>query len=261
MTMRLRREPPQFRHVRVHEVANVTPRLARITLAGPEFVGFAIDAPAASVRLLLPSRGTAELVVPVWNGNEFLLPDGSRPVIRTLTPRRADPAAGTLDIEIVLHGEGAASQWAASVAPGSAAAISGPGRGYEIATDATAFLVAGDETALPAMSQLLEALPHEARVDVTIEVAHPDARFELPRHPRATLTWLDLADGDPPGARLVAAMQAATIPSGARGWVAGEAAAVQRIRKLLFTEGGIPRPHATVRGYWKHGRRGDDADD
>ena len=91
-----------------------------------------------------------------------------------------------------------------------------------------------------------------------VEVAHPDARIALPEHAHATVTWLDLTDGDEPGARLFAAIQDATIPSGARVWVAGEAAAVQRIRKLLFMDRGLPRPHATVRGYWKHGRRGDD---
>jgi NADPH-dependent ferric siderophore reductase len=44
-------------------------------------------------------------------------------------------------------------------------------------------------------------------------------------------------------------------------WAAGEAAAVQRIRSHLFVDRGLPRAHATVRGYWKHGRRADTEDD
>jgi NADPH-dependent ferric siderophore reductase len=45
-------------------------------------------------------------------------------------------------------------------------------------------------------------------------------------------------------------------------WAAGEAAAMQRIRRHLFDEREVPRAQATVRGYWKHGRRGDaSADD
>ena len=36
--------------------------------------------------------------------------------------------------------------------------------------------------------------------------------------------------------------------------MAGEAAAVQRIRHHLFDERGLSRSHAVVRGYWKHGR-------
>ena len=62
-----------------------SPRLRRVTLGGPELDGFTLELPAASARLLLPEPG-AGLVVPEWTGNEFLLPDGGRPAIRTLTP-------------------------------------------------------------------------------------------------------------------------------------------------------------------------------
>jgi NADPH-dependent ferric siderophore reductase len=43
-------------------------------------------------------------------------------------------------------------------------------------------------------------------------------------------------------------------------WVAGEAAAMQRIRRHLFENRGLPRAHTWVRGYWKHGRSGDPDD-
>ncbi len=84
--MRMRREPPSFRPAAVTDVGRTGPRLARIVLSGPELVGFAVTEPAASVRLLLPAPGS-ELVLPSWNGNEFLLAGGQRPIIRTLTPR------------------------------------------------------------------------------------------------------------------------------------------------------------------------------
>jgi NADPH-dependent ferric siderophore reductase len=38
-------------------------------------------------------------------------------------------------------------------------------------------------------------------------------------------------------------------------WAAGEAAAMQRIRKYLFREIDFPRSDAHVRGYWKRGKR------
>src|SRR5262245_6121625 len=85
---RMRREPPRFRRVVVQRVEPRSPRLLRITLTGPELEGLTVEQPAASVRLLLPSSTDGELVFPVWNGNEFLLADGRRPVIRTFTPRR-----------------------------------------------------------------------------------------------------------------------------------------------------------------------------
>jgi NADPH-dependent ferric siderophore reductase len=34
-------------------------------------------------------------------------------------------------------------------------------------------------------------------------------------------------------------------------WAAGEAAAMQRVRKYLFREIDFPRPHTSIRGYWK----------
>ena len=115
---RLRREPPRFRQVAVRRLAPLSPRLVRVTLAGDELDGFTVTKPAASVRLLIPERDTTELVVPAWNGNEFLLAGGRRPTIRTFTPRRTDPAALELDLDIVVHGGGAASIWVDQVQRG-----------------------------------------------------------------------------------------------------------------------------------------------
>jgi NADPH-dependent ferric siderophore reductase len=255
---RIRREPPRFRTVAVSAVRPLGARLVRITFTGDELDGLRIDEPAASVRLLLPGSPTAELVTPTWKGNEFLLPDGRRPIIRTFTPRRADPAARELDVDVVLHGAGPASEWAAVAAPGRAAAVSGPGRGYPIDRAAPAFLLAGDESAIPAISQLLEALPPETHVQVAIETAAPDGRVALPEHSHATIAWHDLAPGAPSGDALVAAVRDIEIAPGTRIWAAGEAAAVQRIRRYLFDELAIPRGQTTVRGYWKRGRAGDD---
>lgn len=235
--------------------------MVRVTLAGPDLVGLTVEHPAASVRLLIPSPGSRELVMPSWTGNEFLLPDGRRPTIRTFTPRRVDPVALELDLEIVIHGDGATSDWADTAEPGDPAAISGPGRGYVIDRDAPGFCLAGDETAIPAISQLLAALPPDRPVQVYIEVAHPRARLALADHPRATVQWFDLPPGASPGDRLVTAVIDADLTPGTRIWVAGEAAAVQRIRRHLFEDRGLSRAHTAVRGYWKHGRSGDANDD
>ena len=255
--MRVRREPPRFRPVEVRNVESVSPRMVRVTVAGPEIEGLVVELPAASVRLLLPSPGTDELVMPSWDGNEFLLPDGRRPSIRTFTPRRVDGDALELDLDIVVHGNGVASRWAATAERGTPAAVSGPGRGYSIDVEAPGFLLAGDETAIPAISQLLEHLPGTAPVAVHVEVAQPDARHALPDHPTATVAWHDLRPDAPPGDAMVAAVRAAPLTPGTRIWAAGEAAAVQRVRRHLFEDRGCPRAEATVRGYWKHGRSGD----
>jgi NADPH-dependent ferric siderophore reductase len=91
---------------------------------------------------------------------------------------------------------------------------------------------------------------------VHIEIADPAAELPLP----APVSWHVLPAGEAPGAALVAAVQGATLPPGAKVWAAGEAAAMQRIRKHLFDERGLSRRDATVRGYWKVGRAGGDDD-
>jgi NADPH-dependent ferric siderophore reductase len=238
----------------VRRTRRLSPRLCRVTLSGEELQGLTVEEPAASVRMLLPAvDGT--LIIPAWTGNEFLLPDGRRPAIRTLTPRRVDAHDLELDVEIVIHDTGAASAWAEAARPGGPAAVSGPARGYRLDPDAAAFWLAGDETALPAICQLLEALPHDTPVQASIEVARPDARLDdVPIRPGATVNWLDQPAGAPPGGGLVAAVRRAELGPDTAVWVAGEAAAVQRVRRHLFEERGLPRTRATVRGYWKYGR-------
>jgi NADPH-dependent ferric siderophore reductase len=242
----------------VSRIVRLSPRMARVSFSGDDLVGLEIEEPAASVRLLLPSPGRESgygpLVIPTWNGNEFLLPDGRRPTIRTFTPRRMDAQDGELDLDVVLHAGGAVSAWVDAASPGSEAAVSGPGRGYPIDPRAPAFVLAGDETALPAIGQLLEAIPGDTPVQVIVEVATPDAILALPEHPAATVAWVELGDGDPPGDALVAAVVGARIEPGAKVWAAGEAAAMHRIRRYLFDDRGLARRDCTVRGYWKHGR-------
>ena len=238
-----------------------SPRLVRVVLSGPGLASWPELQPGASLRLLLPRPGTTMLELPTWTGNEYLYDDGTRPPVRTLTPLAADATpSGTepaLAVEIVRHGTGPLSDWAGTAAPGDTAAVSGPGRGYVPDRQASSFLVAGDESALPAITTLLPALPTDARVVVLIEIADPAARLPWAGRPSAVTTWLNLPIGAAPGDLLVEAVVAADLEDTVRVWAAGEAAAMQRIRRHLFEDRGLPRSQAVVRGYWKHGRGGD----
>lgn len=243
-----RRPPAPLRTARVLRTEPITPRLLGVTLTG--LPGIRVDEPAASVRLLLPEP--EGLVIPEWNGNEFLLPDGRRPGLRTLTPVAADPDAGTLDVAIVLNGASRLSDWARSAGPGEEVAVSGPARGHGLDPGTTHHLFAGDESALPALRQLIAAVPDGATARALVEIAVPDARLGAPD--LATVEWVGAHEV--PGAALVAAVTAADLPADVRVWAAGEAAAVQRIRRHLFDDRGLDRSQCTVRGYWKLGREG-----
>jgi NADPH-dependent ferric siderophore reductase len=234
-------------------VEALSPHMLRITLGGEELAGLVVDEPAASIRLLVPAPGQ-ELVIPTWNGNEFLLEGGARPIIRTFTPLNLDMAALTIDVDVVKHPGGAISSWAAAAGAGAAAAISGPGRGYTVDREAPAYLLAGDETALPAIGQLIEAIPAATALHAIVELAHPAAQLDLPAHPRLTTEWVIRSDAGIPGSGLVPAIQRVALVEEAKVWVAGEAAAMHRVRRHLFDDRGLARVDATVRGYWKHGR-------
>ena len=122
-TPRVRREPPRFRIVTLVRKEPITPRLVRCTFGGDDLAGFPKPDPAASVRVLFPAPGTTELVMPEWNGNEYLLPGSGggtrlRPYIRTFTPRATRTEATDtheLDVDVVLHGNGVASSWVEAV--------------------------------------------------------------------------------------------------------------------------------------------------
>ncbi|MEP4649569.1 MAG: siderophore-interacting protein [Ilumatobacter sp.] len=249
----LRKEPPPYRRVAVRSIEPLSPFMMRVVLGGDELDGFAITAPASSVRLLLPPPGSDELVMVTWTGNQFELPDGTRPPIRTFTPRRFDVDRNELTIDVVLHDDGLATDWARSVRPGDDVAVSGPGRSEDLNADARSHLLIGDESALPAIAQLLEWIPADHVVDVHVEIRHADARIELPTHGRATVSWYVIDEGAAPGDALFDVVSNLDdLPDAV--WIAGEAAAVQRLRTHLFDERGRNRSDVTARGYWKVGR-------
>ncbi|GIU84980.1 MAG: siderophore-interacting protein [Acidimicrobiales bacterium] len=219
------------------------------------------DEPAASLRLLFPPEPHETPVLPRWNGNLWLLEDGTRPPIRTLTVLDADAESESFAVEVVLHGESPLCRWVSSVEPGCVAAVSGPARGTPVDTSAERYVLAGDESALPAMGTVLRKLctiRPEARVDVVVSVRHSGCRVDLPHLPGAREHWLAEERSPLDGALVDAVREIVGEGEAAREnvwvWAAGEASVMQRIRRLLFEELGMPRSSAAVRGYWKAGR-------
>lgn len=252
---RVRREPPPLRPVSVLERVEVTPRLIRLTFAGDGLRDLVVDEPAASVRLLVPTPGTDELVIPEWNGNEFLLADGGRPALRTFTPLQVDNDAGRLELEIVRHPGGAVSDWAESVRPGAPAAISGPGTGYSFPDGARELIVLADETALPAARQLAATAPASLSLSIHVEVLSDDAVVEVECRDGDSIEWHITEPGATPGGRLIEVVRSLdALADGVDLWAAGEASAMHAIRTHLFDTLGVPRKRATVRGYWKPAR-------
>jgi NADPH-dependent ferric siderophore reductase len=228
----------------VKRVEHLTPRMVRVTFTSPELAEFGWNGPAAHIKLIFAQPA------PAAPGTE-----PPRPTMRTYTPRRFDSEARELDVDFILHGEGPASIWAEQAAVGQSLTIAGPGRHYVIDQAAEWFLLAGDDTAIPAISTILESLPATARAQVFIEVTDREDEVEIPAHPGATITWLHRGpDVKRAGAPLESSVRAYQMPSGSgRIYVACESGAMRRIRAHLLTDRAINREHLITRGYWKLG--------
>jgi NADPH-dependent ferric siderophore reductase len=228
----------------VKRVAHLTPRMVRVTFTSPELGDFGWNGPAAHIKLIFaqPAPAAPGLEPP-------------RPTMRTYTPRRFDPQAHELDVDFILHGEGPASHWAEQAAVGQTLTIAGPGRYYVVDPAADWFVLAGDDTAIPAIATILETLPGSASAQVFIEVIDRTDEVEIPVHPNTTVTWLHRGpDPSRAGAPLEASLRAYQMPSGSgRVYVACESGAMRRIRAYLLTEKAINREHLVTRGYWKLG--------
>ncbi|MFJ6462968.1 siderophore-interacting protein [Streptomyces sp. NPDC091387] len=243
-----RRRPP--RHVEVVDVKPLTPRTVAVVFAGESLADFAEPAPTAHIKLFLPDT-EGNVARPVVGPDGHLeWPDG-RPTMRTYTPRRFDAGAGTLEVWFVLHGDGPAAWWAAQAEPGSRAAIGGPAGRFSVDPTATSWWIGGDESALPAIATLLEALPDDVTGQVHLEVEGPETRIGLPAHAGVEVTWHHRV-GEP-GAALVDTLHRDGLGDDTHVWIACEASAVRKARSYLLGDRALPRPQTTTRGYWRVG--------
>jgi NADPH-dependent ferric siderophore reductase len=222
--------------------------MIRVVFGGAALAGFSWNGPAAHIKLILGPASDA--------------PDAPRAPSRTYTPRHFDAQRLELTVDFVLHGAGPASTWAAQAEVGQPMLIAGPGRSYALDPQAQWLLVAGDESAIPAIATLLEVVPDSLRTWVLVEVNDAADEFAI-AEPRANVTrrWLHraqpLADHGIAvlaGIELAAAIAAFEPPPGpGQVYVACEADAMRRIRRHLLVERSLPREWVTTRGYWKQG--------
>lgn len=259
------------RTLRVLRTAAVTPRMTRVTLGGDELAGFPGDGPDQRIKLFFPVPGQIRPAMPRASSGGPVWPPGEpRPVIRSYTVRRFDATAGELDVDFVLHGaSGPAAAWAVAAAPGDWVGVSDPGGKWRPDPVARAHLVIGDESALPAIATVLDALAgpgteHAAAVpvevfalpvEVFVEIADAAEEQPLPVGPTTRVHWLHRGTRAP-GRLLVEAVTSAAPPdgvdpAGCQAWLSAEAAAVRDIRGHLIDGRGLARRMVYATGYWR----------
>ena len=255
-TARRVRHETKRRLLQVRDVRPVTPKMLRITVGGDELNGFVSAAHDDHVKLFFPVPGEEKPVFPIQTPNGPVYPAGKRqPAARDYTPRRYDAAANTLVVDFVLHGDGPAAAWATQARPGDFLGVGGPRGSFIVPDDFDWYLLAGDESALPAIGRRLEELPATARAIVVAEVADvaEEQRFET--RARLETHWLH-RDGAAPGAkpRLQEAIAGLKLPSGdGYAWVAAEAATAKALRWQLIEHHGLRKDRVKAAAYWKQG--------
>ncbi|MEV0157420.1 siderophore-interacting protein [Micromonospora sp. NPDC050686] len=299
MTETLPIAPWRLFTVEVRAVRRLSPSFTRVTFTGPDLDRFADNGYDQRIKLVLPLPGERTVRMPAgpdWYARWRALPEHRRNPVRTYTVRAVRPHLAEVVVDLVRHGDGGpATRWARRARPGDQIAIVGPDGGYHGEHGGVEFrppptgqlLLAGDETAVPAIAAILERLPLDARGRVLLEVPHADDALPLAAPPGVVLTWLPRG-GEGHGSRLVPALAAAAgelldgatrvptppaadidvdvdvdvlwevpaevAPTPLYAWLAGEAGVIRALRRHLVGERGLDRRAVAFMGYWRLGR-------
>ncbi|WP_157244880.1 siderophore-interacting protein [Nonomuraea typhae] len=289
-------EPFRKFDVRVRGLELLSPSFLRVTFTGEDLDLFADNGYDQRIKLIFPIAGHGLDCFPTgpdWFQQWRALPAERCNPMRTYTVRHVRPERREVDVDIVLHGDGGpAARWAGAVRPGDEVALFGPdarfeeehgGLEFRPPAGTGAILMAGDETAAPAICATLERLPAGTRGEALIEVPHATDFLPLDTPSQVQLTWL-AREGGEHGARLVPAVRAAAarllpeqkpadsfedidvdvdelweVPeehaSGpVYAWLAGEAAVIRTLRRHLVAERGMDKRAVAFMGYWRMGR-------
>lgn len=226
---------------RVIHHQTVTPHMVRVTVGD-----------------IVPAEGSA----PAFGryGDEFFaLAVPSRtgePVSRYYTARAWRPEVGELDIDLLLHGDGPATEWAARAQPGDEVAFDEPRGHYRPPVGTEWIGLCGDATSLPAVGRIVQERADATDastsipVRIVLSVDDPADRQHFDLRDGDTVRWVDadalvaetlaLADADPAGAGYL--------------WFAGEASDMRAVRQRLRRELRWPTERWTTMGYWRRDR-------
>ncbi len=221
----------------VAEATELTPRIRRLRLTGPDLAQFSY-APGQDLMVLVDTSG-------------------GRMIRRRYTIRSFDPAALLLDLHAVVHTNGPGARWVRGLRPGDPVEAIGPRGKITLAKDAAWHLFIGDEVAVPGMMAMIEALPPGARAIAIAEVADAAEELPVPSPAGVELRWSWLhRDGRAPNdaSALLAEVQAGDWSAeGGHAYVAGEVSVVAALRAALLERGFTPES-VDAKAYWGRGR-------
>lgn len=236
-------QPPNFQFAELIARETLTEDFIRLTLRLSKPALY--DDRAIHFRFVLPERGNADPDWPVLAENGSVRwPQGDKALHRPVYTVRAQRGA-EVDVDVYRHEGGMTTGWAETVAPGAKVAMIGPG-GAGV-PDAASILLAGDETAFPAMARILDNLPNDAAPQV-IALSHTGARdYPFPDRPGMVLDWQDRSGF------VMAVEQALQNSSDRYVWVAAEADQVKAIRKSESLKQ-VTKTNRYIGAFWTQGQ-------
>lgn len=290
----------------VDGVERVSPTFVRVTFAGDELSELGTPGRVFDQRIKLIFPAPGHPLPPLsgvgddWYTRWVALPERSRGAMRTYSMRDlvVTNDETRVVVDFVLHLEpgatGPASRWARDATPGDEVLILGPRRdhtdagGIEFSPgNARSVLLAGDETAAPAIARILEDADSGVRGAAFIEVPEVGDILPINAPPGVSVTWLP-RDGRAHGESLIptvldfvgspTTVALADVDSedllwetpnySGLGekidqhsqavveryfWIAGESAVVTTLRRHLVSELEINRSDVAFMGYWRSG--------
>lgn len=256
------RRPPRPQIVlEVLERIQLSAHMVRIVAGGPGITAVDDNGKTDAYSKMLFAHPDTGLTPPYdMDALREELPLDLLPSVRTYTIRRFDLENGRLWIDFVVHGdEGVAGPWADRAKPGDPVILLGVGGGYAPDPDADWHLLAGDDSALPAVASALEAMPRDAVGMAFIEVQTADDELPIDAPTGIEVTWLHRGDR-PAGTTtlLTDAVRAAEWREGrVQVFVHGERGEMKALRPYFTDERGIERAQLSLSAYWAYGHRED----
>ncbi|WZP17864.1 siderophore-interacting protein [Arthrobacter citreus] len=228
--------------VEVKRVQRLSGNFQRITFAGSCLAEFGVQGQTHDLRIkvVVPSVDSDGRALPMpkfdcsdtaWYRNWLQLDAGVRGSMRTYTVRaaRCGGPEPEIDIDFVLHFDeagkgGPASSWAAAAQPGDRVSIIGPNAAHCVTAEsyggvewrpgmARHVLLAGDETAVPAITAILESLPADITGHALLEVPADTDTLPVSTQSSVQVSWLPRGSR-PHGELLEAAVREAVVLPG-----------------------------------------------
>lgn len=256
-------EPITLRELSVIDAFDISASMRRIVLGGPQLAGFrsgGFELPPLvtsgfddEIKVFFADPVSGELHLPIQRDRVIEWPRDPRPVSRTYTVRSFDAERGRLELDFVLHGTGVASTWARGCDVGDRVHIAGPKMSLLHPQGADWLLIAGDDTAIPAIARWVEELPEGTAAEVFIEVGGPGDEQAIEAGSGVSITWVHRGPV-PAGttSHLADAVRAMSWREGRPfAWVAGETLSIKPIRRWLREERGLSPERVEVTGYWR----------